>query len=794
MQNSRMGQILSCFNKVPCKFFKISLLIFIFFGSSSYAQDHLLKVIPEPVYSKSEQGVFLINSNTKLIYNTDLKRSAELLNEAIRSYTGFVLSAADHFKNNDLKSKAAISGKAVAVGKNGNQILLKLDAVAVKEKEGYQLKIENNRIEIIAHDQEGLFYGLQSLIQLFKPASKISISVPNGNIKDYPRFGYRGMHLDVSRHMYSVDFLKKFIDMIAAYKFNIFHWHLTDDQGWRIEIKKYPKLQSVAAWREGTIIGHKKETPHTFDGIRYGGYYTQDQIRDVVRYASSKYVNILPEIEMPGHASAALAAYPELGCTGGPYHTAQFWGVFDDVFCAGNEQVYQFMEDILDEVVTLFPYSYVHIGGDECPKLKWKQCPKCQQRIKDNNLKDEHELQGYFMKRIEKYLKTKNRKAVGWDEVLEGGVTKETTIMNWRGEQSGIAAAKEQYNVIMTPENILYFDYYQSLNKNEPVASASYTPLAKVYNYEPVPDSLRPEEAAYIKGVQAGVWSEYLTTSGQLEYMVFPRALALSEIAWSPKGMKDYPYFLEKLRHQEPFLKKKKINYFPYFDEIESSVNQEKNKDISVSLTTTLPGAEIRYTLDKTVPTNKSTLYQFPIVLNHTAVITAQLFLNGQAKGRIFDQSFTSHLAIQKEITLVNPPAGKYNMPAGYLLNGFEGNHRFNNGQWLGFNGDDLDALIDLDSIKPVSKVGINILNYHWQRMWAPKKLTIEVSEDGKEFKEVFSGGNFDINGINRIRVEFPLTKARYIRVLAKNIGRIPVGEYGEGEKAWLMADEIIVN
>lgn len=761
-------------SKGCCKSFIMAAILLVSANKRSYAQDVLFPVIPEPVFSKSKSGVFQIQSHTKLLYAPELKADAALLNEAIKSYTGYQLTG---------NTKKA-----------GSQILLKLDSIAVKEKEGYHLSIQNNQLQITGHDQAGVFYGLQSLIQLLKPQSKKILSVQQGEIKDHPRFGYRGMHLDVGRHMYSVDFLKKFIDLLAVYKFNIFHWHLTEDQGWRIEIKKYPKLQSVAAWRNGTIIGHKKESPHIFDGIRYGGFYTQEQIKEVVRYASSKYVNVLPEIEMPGHALAALSAYPQLGCTGGLYRAAQFWGVFDDVFCAGNEEVYQFMEDVLDEVVSLFPYKYVHIGGDECPKLKWKQCPKCQQRIKENGLKDEHELQGYFMKRIERYLKTKNRMAIGWDEVLEGGVSRETTIMNWRGEASGIAAAKEKYDVIMTPENILYFDYYQSLNKNEPIAAGNYTPLAKVYTYEPIPDSLSPEEASYIKGVQGATWSEYLSTEQQLEYMVFPRALALSELAWTAKGKKDYPWFLKKLRAQEPLLKKRGVNYFPYFDEIMATVQQPALGVVTLALKTTLPKGIIRYTTDGTVPGLKSRIYNAAIPLTGSAEVNALLFLNHKPVGRVFNQAYIQHLAIQKKITLAHAPAGKYNFPPELLLNGIEGRHRFNDSQWLGFSAENLDALIDLGELKPVSAIGINVLNYHWQRMWAPKKLSFQVSADGKEFKEVYVQEIFDLDGINKVRAKIPLQKLRYIRVVAENIGKIPVGEYGEGEKAWLMADEIIVN
>ncbi|WP_245723948.1 beta-N-acetylhexosaminidase [Pedobacter steynii] len=758
-------------NKTLRLFLRITLL---FISPALYAQQTSFSVIPEPVYIKKGNGGVNISPATTINYPDELKASGELLNEAIRSYTGTLL--------------------AVNTRPQANQLLLKLDSVVVKEKEGYHLLIEDDQILIMGHDQAGIFYGIQSLMQLWSLHTKNSLRVEKGEIRDYPRFNYRGMHLDVGRHMYSVAFLKKFIDLLAVYKFNVFHWHLTEDQGWRIEIKKYPKLQSVSAWRDGTIIGHKKEAPHTFDSVKYGGYYTQDQIREVVRYAASKYVNILPEIEMPGHALAALAAYPQLGCTGGPYKTAQFWGVFDDVFCAGNEEVYQFMEDVLDEVIGLFPYAYVHIGGDECPKLKWKHCVKCQQKIKENGLKDEQELQGYFMKRIEKYLNSKNRKAVGWDEVLEGGVSRNTTIMNWRGEQSGIAAAKEKYEVIMTPENMLYFDYYQSLDKNEPVAAGNYTPLSKVYGYEPVPDSLSPEQAAYIKGVQGGIWTEYMKDEKHLEYMVFPRALALSEIAWSDKKGKNYPWFLEKLRHHRDFMNRMKVNYYPYFDEITSEIKPGANGTPVLTLKTTFPKGQIRYTLDGSVPGLKSKLYQGPVLLNRSMVLNAGLFVGNKRSGKVFNQAFLYHSAIQKKISLAHAPAGKYNFPAGLLLNGIEGHHRFNDSQWLGFSGENLEALIDLGALTPVSHIGINVLHYPWQRMWAPKKLSFLVSVDGKEFKEVYSGGNFDLNGINKVRAKFPLLNVRYLKIIGENIGRVPVGGYGEGEKAWLMADEIIIN
>jgi hexosaminidase len=368
---------------------------------------------------------------------------------------------------------------------NANYIRLVIDSVGVSFQEGYILQVGQNHVLITGHDRAGVFYRLQSLIQMVAQSGNNTIS--GCIIEDHPRFAYRGMHLDVSRHFFSAATIKKWIDVLALSKINVFHWHLTDDQGWRIEIKGYPALQTVAAYRNETLIGHKKEIPHVFDGKRYGGYYTQDEVRDIIHYAADKHITIIPEIEMPGHALAALAAYPSLGCTGGPYQTATFWGIFSDVYCAGYEEVFSFLQEVLDEVMALFPSKYIHIGGDECPKQRWRDCPKCRKRMSEENLKDENELQSYFIKRIEKYLNSKGRQIIGWDEILEGGLSPGATVMSWTGEQGGITAAMQNHQVIMTPEKYVYLDYYQSLYKDEPLAGGGYLPLNKIYEYEPLP-------------------------------------------------------------------------------------------------------------------------------------------------------------------------------------------------------------------------------------------------------------------------------------------------------------------
>jgi hexosaminidase len=425
----------------------------------------------------------------------------------------------------------------------------------------YRIKTADDGVSISATSGAGLFYGAQTLMQLVADDGQ---TIPAVEITDYPRFAYRGLHLDVGRHMFPPAFIKKYIDLMAHHKFNRFHWHLTEDQGWRIEIKKYPKLQEVAAYRKETVIGKastRNREGKQYDGQRYGGYYTQDEIKDIVQYAADRYVTIIPEIELPGHALAALSAYPSLGCTGGPYEAATTWGVFKDVYCAGKEETFTFLQDVMDEVMVLFPSQYIHIGGDECPKEQWKVCPRCQKRMKAEGLKDEHALQSYFIQRMEKYLNNKGRQIIGWDEILEGGLAPNATVMSWRGEEGGIAAAQQDHDVIMTPGNWCYFDHYQDTSKSEPLAIGNYTPVSEVYSYEPLPPQLSTAQAKHVLGAQANVWTEYMKSSDYVEYMVYPRACAMAEVVWSPKESRNYSDFLTRMRTHLKRLDGWEVNY-----------------------------------------------------------------------------------------------------------------------------------------------------------------------------------------------------------------------------------------
>ena len=517
-----------------------------------YSNDLNSKIIPVPDKQIFLDGFFIIDSNTSINYPDQFKNS-------INFFRRFL----NQGKNKFLFLKGSNT--------TNNFVQFLLDE-KLSNDEGYKIEIKKNGITITSKDNKGAFYAIQTLRQLI-PASFEDKTYPNKEIRikcqiieDSPRFKYRGMHLDVGRHLFSVEFIKKYIDALAMLKFNTFHWHLTEDQGWRIEIKKYPKLNTIAAYRDSTLAGHYTDRPRKYDKTRYGGYYTQEQIKDVVNYALEREITIIPEIEMPGHSKAAIAAYPELGCTGENVNVATLWGVFEDIYCS-KEETFNFLEDVIDEVTELFPGEYIHIGGDEAPKTRWKQCANCQRVIKRENLKDEHELQSYFITRMEKYINSKGKKIIGWDEILEGGLAPNATVMSWRGTSGGIKAANMKHDVIMTPNATCYLDHYQSKDKNEPLAIGGYTPLEEIYNYEPIPEELDTESSKYIIGAQGNVWTEYMSTSEYVEYMVFPRIFALSEVVWS-KNKSNFEEFSNRVISFFDRLDKLDINYSTHLEKI----------------------------------------------------------------------------------------------------------------------------------------------------------------------------------------------------------------------------------
>lgn len=516
------------------KVFMIMGIIYAFTACKADVPRPAVKLIPQPALVINLEGTFTFNPETKIQVNKG--------DEQLMKVASFLVNHVDKFYS----IKSSVSQAEVEAKKS---VFLKLDEKSGLAKEAYNLTVTPKGVTIVASAPNGLFYGVQTLIQLMPPSQKklSEVILPAVEIKDSPRFVWRGLHLDVGRHFMPKDFVLKYIDYMAMHKFNTLHWHLTEDQGWRIEIKKYPKLTEIGSIRKETLVGHYNSKTQNYDGTPYGGFYTQDDVKQIVAYAAERYITVVPEIEMPGHSLAALAAYPQLGCTGGPYEVGTKWGVFDDVYCAGKEETFGFLQDVVSELIPLFPSQYFHIGGDECPKTRWKKCPLCQKRMKEEGLKTEHELQSYFVQRMEKFLNEKGKKLIGWDEILEGGLAPNAAVMSWRGEEGGIAAAKQHHFVVMTPGSHCYFDHYQADSKTEPLAIGGFLPLEKVYSYDPIPAALSEEEGSYILGAQGNVWTEYMKTPEYVEYMVYPRAAALAEVVWTPKASKNYASFKNRM-------------------------------------------------------------------------------------------------------------------------------------------------------------------------------------------------------------------------------------------------------
>ena len=751
----------------------VVLFVFITFLSTCKTEDYVTEIpqiIPAPNILTINEGYFLFDSTMGIAYDNNFKISGDFLRKYLQKGSTIELN-------------------------DSNDIQFKLDDT-IENLEGYQLDIQPSTIIIRAKTDQGAFYAVQTLRQLLPPEfengsfSEENLSIQCISITDAPEFQYRGMHLDVGRHMFSVDFIKHYIDALALLKMNTFHWHLTEDQGWRIEIKKYPKLQDIAAYRNETLIGHYSDQPHKFDGQRYGGFYTQEDVKAIVAYAKSRHVTVIPEIELPGHAQAAISAYPNLGCTGEQVDVATKWGVFEHIYCS-KEETFQFLEDVLDEVVTLFPSKYIHIGGDEAPKTNWKTCDQCQNRIKEEGLKDEHELQNYFITRIEKYLNSKGKKIIGWDEILEGGLAPNATVMSWRGTEGAIEAAKQKHNVIMTPTSHCYFDYYQSTNPDEPTAIGGFLPLEKVYNFDPIPSELSASASKYILGAQGNIWTEYMATEDQVEYMAFPRMLAMSEVVWSKNKNKDYPDFVKRVEHFNKRLDVLDINYANHLYEVNREVVKTKNK-ITYKLKSLTEGKVIRLSLNDSDPNYESRVYTAPIVIDTSLTIKAAIYkFNSKEKlGPTFTQHFNYHKAVGKIITIDKLPHESYSGsgPDG-LINSITGSDsRYGDKEWLGFWGEDIEITIDLGIEVLINSVETRFYNSNGQWIYAPNTIKLELDDD-------LLINNLDHKSDLIVTTKFSTNQlSRYIKLIIPNYGTIPDGKQGAGQKAWTFIDEIIIN
>ena len=759
--------------------------------SCNKEQEANYQVIPLPQEVSLTQGnPFNLNGNVLIAYpenNALLQRNAEFLSEYIRQSTDYAP-----------KTKAIAAGEQVT-----NAITLGLDP-GIANKEGYVLTTTPEGISINGQTENGVFYGIQTLRKSIPAEAKgATILIPAGEIKDEPRFPYRGMHLDVGRHFFPIEFIKKYIDLLALHNMNTFHWHLTEDQGWRIEIKKYPKLTEIGSQRSRTVIGKNTQE---YDNTPYGGFYTQEEAKEIVKYAQERYITVIPEVDLPGHMLAALAAYPELGCTGGPYEVCPRWGVFEDVLCIGNDKTMQFLEDVMSEIIEIFPSEYVHIGGDEAPRDRWKECPKCQARIKAEGLKAdkkhtaEDRLQSYCMTRIEKFLNSKGRRIIGWDEILEGDVAPNATVMSWRGMEGGIEAAQLGHDVIMTPTSFCYFDYYQTADtQDEPLGIGGYVPIEKVYSLEPVPAALTKEQGKHILGAQANLWTEYIASTEHVEYMILPRMAALAEVQWTQPEKKDFKDFTTRLARLMKFYQRDGFNYAKHVFDLKADFTPDTDKKAVVVTLSTIDDAPIYYTLDGTEPDSASLKYTEPIAITETADFQA-VVIRPEGKSKVVSKKISFNKATYCPIELTFQPSEKYKFGGAVtLVDGMKGNDSYATGAWLGFVGGDVEAIIDLGQETEIKRVATSAVVDMSAWIMGSTGLVVSVSDDNKEFREVASKDipaetNIDKKGVENYEITFDPVKARYVKVVIKRSPALPKGHAGEGKAAYMFIDEIEVD
>lgn len=751
--------------------------------------DYQVIPLPLQISDVSMSSSFLLKDGVKVVYpegNDMMRKNAELLVDYVKRQTGILLEAQ--------AGTAADGAICLALGlENPNA-------------EAYRMKVDGKGVQITGASEAGVFYGIQTFRKSLSALENVNVQLPAVEINDAPRFAYRGMHLDVARHFYSLDEVKEYIDMMALHNMNRFHWHLTDDQGWRIEIKKYPKLMSVASQRSETLVG--RYGSGKYDGTPYGGYYTQEQIKEVIAYAADRHIVVIPEIDLPGHMQAAITAYPELGCTGGPYEVRTTWGISDDVLCIGNEKSMEFVKDVLAEVAELFPSEYIHVGGDECPKVRWAKCPKCQALIKKLGLKSdanhtkEERLQSYVITEAEKFLNSKGKRIIGWTEILEGGLSPNATLMSWIGEAGGIEAARQHHDVIMTPNTYLYFDYYQASDvEKEPLAIGGYLPMEKVYSYEPMPSSLSPEEQQYIKGVQANLWTEYIPTFSQAQYMVLPRMAALAETQWSDGAKKDYQNFLKRMPRLTMIYDCYKWNYAKHIFDVNVSIKPAPEaKALEVTLST-IPGNDIYYTLDGSEPTADSQKYTEPFFLKNSTVLKAVAVQTQPAYklSNVVTDTIETHKAFMKPLTLLHENQKRFT-PNGpnVLVDGRKGGQTRDSGGWVAMLGKDLEAVIDLEEMTEVSSVSIHTFVHKSDWIFDTRAYSVSVSEDGKTYKEVAAETypvmkETDADGIKLYTLTFSPVKTRYVKVKVASEHAMPSWHGGKGKPGHLFVDEIIV-
>lgn len=676
----------------------------------------------------------------------------------------------------NILAESKISARINAVPeKNSNALSLTLMLDSTMNAETYSLHASEKKIAISAGSKRGLIWAIQSLHQsllLSRETINGEPTLPGFVIKDQPAFSHRGLLLDCCRHFFSVATVKKYIDLLSFYKMNVLHWHLTEDQGWRIEIDSYPKLTEIGAWRTEA------------DGSRYGGFYTKDEIREVVTYAQTRGVTIIPEIELPGHAQAALASYPEYSCKGEGIEVVNDWGVFKEIYCAGNDSTFIFLETILDEVMELFPSQYIHIGGDEAPKFRWENCDKCQKRMADESLANTHELQSYFITRIEMHLNENGRTLIGWDEILEGGLAPNAVLQSWRGMEHGLHAAEMGHNVIMSPTSHCYLDY-----------GLDAIDLAKIYSFNPIPEGITEENEHFIIGGECNMWTEHVPNDSVLDQRVFPRMIGLSAVLWEGESRQSFDGFYRDLQFHYPMLSGFDVQYG--LEGIPANLEVIRTEDSSfVSLTTGLPNLTLEYSYGA----DESKIYSEPFALNKSAILETKAFKNGDLYGEAISTQLTFHKGLSKAIEYKSDYSKWYTAGGDYgLVDGLTGTINFRDGHWQGFSGQDVEVQLDLETKKKIHQISANFYQYNNAWIFLPTTIEIYGSKDGQKWKQI---GDIepDIKAEERGKHIFNASIAlkkkkafRYIRLVAKNIKNVPDWHEAAGSEAWIFMDEIIV-
>jgi hexosaminidase len=728
-------------------------------------QTNNINIIPKPQEIKILEGSFILNSSTKILFDEQTRKIAEYFADELNALYGLKII---------VKKSPGESGDNII-----NLQLTKPDHS--NSKEAYHLTITKDKILITANEPNGIFYGIQSLRQLLPVekhlVNKNELLIPAVDIKDYPRFVHRGLNLDCCRHFMEKDFVKRYIDLLAYHKMNVLHWHLTEDQAWRIEIKKYPELTEIGAFRKYD------------DGTVYGGYYTQEDIKEVVEYAASRFITVIPEIELPGHSTAAIATYPHLSCTDGPFDVGTLWGVYKDIYCAGNEETFTFLEDVLSEVIELFPSTYIHIGGDEAPKDRWKECPKCQQRIKDEGLADEHELQSYFVTRVERFLNSKGRQIIGWDEILEGGLAPGATVQSWRGTKGAIEAAKMGHDVIVSPTSHCYFDY-----------NIETTNVPKVYSFDPVPPELTAEEVKHVLGTEGNMWTEYAPQE-VVDHRLFPRIVALSEVAWTKLQNKNYEDFNNRLQNHYDKLDELNVNYAFEISPVKIYPVFDKNKNtFTVTLENQQPQFDMYYTLDGTEPATKSTKYTTPINVNKSSILKIVLYRGNKKVGYTTERKYAISKSQNKNVELTYPYSERFTGGGDHALtDGVRGTSNYRDGSWQGFSMTDFEAIVDLESVTDINKITVGFFTASSSLVVFPEYVEYFVSYDKENFKSVGKiSKEFSLKDPTWLSKDFTKelnnTTGRYVKIFAKNPLTVPDWHPAAGWKVWLMVDEIVID